>query len=379
MLAQHQRTDHDVISASTASKHENDIRTETTLKYRSGSTFGQAFTATESQNMDISLIEQYDQASSSSPNYKVSAAAAATHSAAYQFSRNKEEQPRSSLVTHIDLIEITEKQRPGGEQPIVTVTDAFSRAREDTGRFSEYAVCLIQKLDKDGVKISTELAIRSPIIQRALRSILSGYAFLNLVADPIVIVKPYDALFHYREEIREYTKSANRTDEERRHMEVLVDRFFRLYLQPIEKIYMEEVPKGKISFDMLWTLYKAEDNVLVQDQHFQEIHRVVHCEEKKDKDNERVFHLYTWRWGYNAGEFGPTPETIMIPAFASTRQIEQINCFPLNMLDENKRKQLCQQSIARGHAWKTLIHPTHRIYNGKVPLLSSFGGKYLRG
>lgn len=119
-------------------------------------------------------------------------------------------------VTLADLEDITEKQRLGGEQPITTITSAFNRVREDSGRFNNHALLVTRKVNKNRDTIDIELAVQSSVIQNTLRLILRSYAYLNLAADPIVLKKPYDALFHYRNEIFGYAEAPERTDEEKR-------------------------------------------------------------------------------------------------------------------------------------------------------------------
>lgn len=270
-------------------------------------------------------------------------------------------------VSRIELIELTEKERPGGEQPIVTITNSFNRAKEDNGRYGEYALRLRRKHDKDGATTGTQLEVRSPIIRTALNTILDSYAFLNLLADPIIIKKPYDGIFHYRKEIAEYTDAPERTTEEREHMKVLTETFFPLYINPIEKIYQEEIPKGRVRFDLLWTLFRAEDDIIVHTEYFREIHRVVHCETKTDKDDNTFFQIHTWRWGYNAGKFGPAAELLALPEFSGTRRIEQLDCFPVRFLKPEDQKELRRKLVQRGHLWRELIRPSHKHYEGELP------------
>ena len=262
-----------------------------------------------------------------------------------------------------ELIDLTSKERPGGEHPSITPTDQFKRPRTDVGRFNDYALRYVRKLNKDGDHILTELVIGSPFIQQALRSILSSYSFLNLAADPIVIPKPFAPLFHYREELEEYTRSAERTDVEATHMRALMNEFFKLYMEDTRRIFTEEVPKGRVRFEYLWTLFRAEDDIIVHNEYFREMHRVVHCEVTITNAG-RKFNIYTWRWGYNAGKFGPCAETIIIHEFASTRRIQQLSCFPVKLLLPEEQAKLNQDLIDRGRQWRQLISPKQRLYNG---------------
>ena len=268
-----------------------------------------------------------------------------------------------SAITRIELVDITEKQKPYGEQPIISLTDSFHSSREDRGRYTEFAILIRRKIDKDGNAVSTEVEIRSPIIRRALQGILATYAFLNLAAVPIVIAKPYGALFHYRKEIREYTSAPERTSEETRHLRLLTD-FLDKNIGASEKLYQQLNLNGVITFDLLWTLFRAEDDIVCQTDYFEQISRVVHCESKTTKDDEKFFQIQVWRWGYNAGKFGPAQETLVIKEFSSTRRITQLPFFPFRCLSDMDQKAMRTRLVGRGYQWRNLIHPEYRQYNG---------------
>jgi hypothetical protein len=261
-----------------------------------------------------------------------------------------------------DLIDLTERQKVGGE-PTITQTGPWKRPRTDVGRYSEYALRVLRKLNKDGDPIRTELIISSPHIQKALRDIMSTYAFYNLEADPIVICKPYAPLFHYRKELKIYADDDKRSNEERVHMHALMEQFYGPYLGETERIFAEEIPKGRVRFEYLWTLFRAEDDILHHTEHFRELHRVMHCEHRTTGDGE-IFCIYTWRWGYNAGKFGPCSETIIMPKFSSTREIDQLLCFPVKLLEQEEQNLIFNTLIQRGKKWKELIKPSHQTYDG---------------
>jgi hypothetical protein len=268
----------------------------------------------------------------------------------------------SAIGSLPDLIDLTERERVGGE-PIITQTSHLKRPRVDGGRFPEYGLQIVRRLDKEGQTIRTELVIYSPHICKALREILSAYAFYNLAADPIVIAKPYAPLFHYRKEVKSYAESSERSHEEREHLYALLDKFYEPYLRETQLIFDEEIPKGRVRFAYLWTLFRAEDEVLHHTEHFRELHRVMHCEQRVIQDEE-VFCIYTWRWGYQNGKFGPCAETLMIQKFSSTREIQQLLCFPIKLLEPTEQDPIYKALIQRGMKWGTLMKPTHRDYHG---------------
>ncbi|KAI0199932.1 P-loop containing nucleoside triphosphate hydrolase protein [Astrocystis sublimbata] len=261
----------------------------------------------------------------------------------------------------LDLIDLTARYRAGAQAPTIAPTGYSHRPRLLTDQYSEYALRIIREIKPDGSEGQTTLEISSPIIQAVFRRIMSSYAFLDLAADPIVIKKPFAPLFHYRQELKKVA-SESENEIERTHMRLLMDEFYKPYLGEIEKIYRDEVPKGRVRFELLWTLFRAEDDVLVHTNHYREMHRVMHYEECVEEDE--YFRLYTWRWGYNAGKFGPCSETVSIPHFSSTRRISQLPCFPVKQLDPSEAEKIYRDFVNRGMKWRNLIKPSHRSYQG---------------
>lgn len=271
----------------------------------------------------------------------------------------------------LDLIDLTVRDRPGAENPSIAPTSHFKRPRAQFDLYSEYALRVMRKVDKDGNdagKKEISLEISSPVIQGVIRRVMASYAFLNLGADPIVIPHPFAPMFHYRKELKDVA-SSSKSEIERLHMQFLMDKFMRPYLSETERIFDDEVPTGKVRFEYLWTLFRAEDEVIKHTNHYREAHRVMHYEVLA-ADGSECFYLYTWRWGYNAGKFGPCSETIMIPKFSSTRRIEQLPCFPIKYLGTAERIQMCKDLVERGKTWRELIKPSHRMYTGKIVCLS---------
>jgi hypothetical protein len=265
----------------------------------------------------------------------------------------------------IELVDITEKSKGHGDQPQIYLTSSLYQAKENRGTYDEFALLLRRKVDKEGDAVSTTLEVQSPVIRHALKEILASYSRLNLAARPIEIEKPYTALFHYRNELRQYVDSNDRTVEEKLHMDVLM-KFMDLNIGPTEEMYEQMIPNGRITFDLLWTLFRPEDDIILQKDYFQECLRVIHCEEKT-KGNETIFQIEAWRWGFNGAQFGPTQEKIVISEFSSTRRITQLKIFPLKMMPEREREELCAFLIDRGHRWKECVNVGHRQYTGEGP------------
>lgn len=316
--------------------------------------------ATSATRVPVSGLATSTSANSSAPPDPLHASQPLLQSTTASVTNNEE----SGTGLHCALIDLTQKERSGGES-VITQTSHFKRPRIHDDRFSSYALQVLRRLNQHGQSLRTELVVHSPHLQKALREILSSYAFYNLAADPIVIAKPYAPIFHYRKELMAYAEAKERSDEERAHLKVLDEEFYKPYLGEVERIFTEEIPKGRVRFEYLWTLFRAEDDIVHHTEHFREVHRVMHCEEVVRGDDE-YFHLYTWRWGYNAGKFGPCSETIVIPKFSSTREISQLLCFPIKLLAGSEQDAIYGQLIERGRKWMKLMKSAFRSYDGKT-------------
>ena len=268
----------------------------------------------------------------------------------------------ATSTRHIDLVDITEKSRPYGDQPLVVLTSNYLKAKDNLGKYDDYALVLKRKVDSDGNETGTTLEIRSLVIRNALKLLLSTYGYLNLEACPIEIKKPYDALFHYRDEIREYAKAPERETDARKHLDVLV-RFMNTNLLATERLYAQMVPKGMIDFENLWTLYRAEDIIISQTDHYEECYRVISCT-TVTIDGDTFFELHVWRWGYNGYKYGPVEEKLRIAEFSIPRRILLLPFYPLKLASLEEQDSYRRNFVQRGKLWKAMVDVRHMQYEG---------------
>ncbi|KLU85045.1 hypothetical protein MAPG_04077 [Magnaporthiopsis poae ATCC 64411] len=87
---------------------------------------------------------------------------------------------------------------------------------------------------------------------------------LNLLSVPIVIPKPYYALFHFRNELEAYTTSPSRTANEREHMGLLLV-FMKNNLAEKVMEYNLQVKEGYTTFDLLPYLFRQGQIALSRD------------------------------------------------------------------------------------------------------------------
>jgi hypothetical protein len=267
--------------------------------------------------------------------------------------------------------DISEKERPSGDRPIVTPTSSVAQAKDDENDFSEYALLVRRKLDKDGKQKGVQLEIQNHIIQDALRRVMPECAHLNLAAHPITIQSPYYELFQYRKEIRNYIEDLDRTEDERSYLDVLL-RFMAANLAKIEKIHSQYHPHWTSTFRILWTYFRPETFVVYQCEHYQELYRVSRCHYTEDlKTKENFFELLVWSWEYNGTGFGAATTTLVLNEFQGARNLTEMELFPLECLPADEKSSIIARLIERGKRWRHLVHRSHQQYNGQSEISHS--------
>ena len=266
--------------------------------------------------------------------------------------------------TQLSILDITEKQRPSGDRPIITPTSSVAQAKDSDDEFGKYALLVRRKRDKDDKQKGTQLEIQSAVIQDALRAAMPECAHLNLAAHPIIIQAPYYELFQYRKEIRAYAEHPNRTDAQKSYLGLLL-RFMSANLAKIEKIHSQYHPHWKSTYAILWTFFRPETFVVYQREYYQELYRIRCCQYKQDpKTKENIFELLVWSWDYNGKGFGPTTTTLLLPEFQGARNLVETEFFPLDCLPTDEKASIVAQLIERGKKWRRLVHRSHQQYTG---------------
>jgi len=265
----------------------------------------------------------------------------------------------------LSILDITEKQRPSGDRPIITPTSSVAQAKDSDNDFGVYALLVRRKVDKDGKHDGTQLEIQSSIIQDALRAVMPECAYLNLAAHPIIIQAPYYELFQYRKEIREYAEHSNRTNTQKPFLSLLL-RFMSANLAKTEKIHSQYHPYWTSTYAILWTYFRPETLVVYQCEHYQELYRVRRCQYKQDSETkENFFELLVWSWEYNGKGFGPTITSLLLPEFQGARNLTETDFFPLDCLPAHEKTAIIARLIERGKRWRYLVHRSHQQYTGR--------------
>lgn len=263
----------------------------------------------------------------------------------------------------VELIDVTEKTRDHGDQPLVILTSTFNQAKNNLARYDDYALVIRRSVNIENIEISTTLEIRSHALRNALKECLVDYASLTLEAIPILIKKPYEALFHHRVALRKYANASERSEADKPHMTLFLD-FMEKNLAASERLYNQLVPYNLINFELLWALFRVDDIILQQNDHYTEAYRVKSTRTRME-DNELVFEIFAWHWAFNGSKFGPSPETILIEHFQGPMKIKELHVYPMRVLSPEDQHSLGASFIRRGRKWKSLVDVTYGEYDGE--------------
>ncbi|KAK3330027.1 P-loop containing nucleoside triphosphate hydrolase protein [Apodospora peruviana] len=270
---------------------------------------------------------------------------------------------------HATLMDITERQRPSGDRPIVIPTSTIAQAKELDKAYSRHALLLRRRSDKDGNELSKQLEIQSKHIRTALKTVMEACSYLNLDAYPIVIRHPYHELFQYRKEIRQYAEDVlvspdKNNSEEKRHLNLLI-KFIAANLGKVELLYDQFAPYGLTNYELLWTYFRPETAIVYQTEYYQEAYRVNSCRYvEREALNPPYFEISAWSWDYNGTYFGPKKSTIQVECFEGARKLSELEAYPLDCLDALERLQLTERLIRRGKVWRGVLDNQHKEYSG---------------
>jgi hypothetical protein len=236
------------------------------------------------------------------------------------------------------------------------------------------------RINAKGENESTELEIQSEPMQKALYTIISRRSQPGIFADPVIFRKPYYALFHCRNEIKEHTASESNSPEQRRHLEWLTE-VMADKLKGLEKVQATQVDNGLIEFKHIGILFEAGCLVLGQPSKGKEKGETTEKLEKTDNPECFMFHtisdeledrerggkyveIEVFRWGFNGTMFGLTAERLKISEFPGLRKITELECIPWASMKEEEKNKLFPKLVARGKKWCEYLEAKNLVYEG---------------
>jgi hypothetical protein len=263
--------------------------------------------------------------------------------------------------------DVTETEDIYGHIASTRRTAERMKYKVERDRYSDMAILIRRRLDSERQPLWKQIEIYSPEIQEAVAKVCGYSDLLNTKVSPIVIRKPYLALFHYRAELREYAVHTSRTDQEKVYLKVLVDFMAKAFARD-ETEYIRLVSKGQISFPLIWTLFKPGEEVFIHDSHFVRCGRVHSLQFIVRKG---LWKLGTQSWDYNGISFGLVDDHVELQPFEGICDITSLPAYPVRFHKNHDKDDLRQQLIERGRKWKSMVDVSHLSYEGGSSISSS--------
>ncbi|KAJ8119756.1 hypothetical protein ONZ43_g3363 [Nemania bipapillata] len=276
------------------------------------------------------------------------------------------------------VADITEVEDILGDRIRVKATPMFHQLKAESDKFVSNVLQLKRRQDSDKKLLDIRLIINSDIIQNAIREVLGFQFSLNLISNPIVFLKPYYPLFHYRAELYEYAESNERTDEEKKHLAVLIE-FMQINLQKMVTVYDHLVPNGLITFKALQSLIKPQTLIVSQDDEAPECFYVGDVNVATRADGAEYIRIQCFRWQYDGTKFGPEKVRLQILSFDGVKKwtsaIKRMKATYLGLLWSTNNEPSSEQGDMHIDERIILDHQTFFKYNIKSqPLLERTAG-----
>ena len=171
-------------------------------------------------------------------------------------------------------------------------------------------------------RVST-LKLQSPFLRDALRPILEQHG-LRFEEEHVSIHRPFQALFFERHRIQELTTEAEDPDA-REHLELLC-RIINEELGSVIDEYEELMTQGKITYDLLWTLFPPEALAIGKDGYHNQGYRI-----KSAAYDGKSLKLIAESVGFNGLQFGPVGWYHWQVEFEGSKTIVDLDIYPLSM------------------------------------------------
>lgn len=265
-----------------------------------------------------------------------------------------------------ELVDITETEASYGNGISSTrLTAERNKAKAQADRWSLFALVVRRREKADHEPKWVRLEVRSSILQQALTKICGESYWLDTRSDPIVIDSPYIALFHARHEIRNYAQHPDRTQDEQTLMKPLIN-FMKNEFGEREAEFDRLVPKKRINFHILWTIFRPHEEVLHHGDHSIECSVLRSIHPIRERDGQIVaYELRTWGFDYNGSRFGPVQKALILEGFTGSIDISSLEAYPLRF-HKNDGEDLRQALITRGMKWQQMLNNAHCSYDGKI-------------
>ncbi|KAK3323132.1 hypothetical protein B0T19DRAFT_198482 [Cercophora scortea] len=282
-----------------------------------------------------------------------------------------------------ELARILELPRSSGYGTRTVKLDSFDEHVDlndgDEEEFSNYAILMRREINQYGRPRRIQLEIQSPRLRAIFRDKAQRFRDINTEVSPIVIPAPYHVLFFLYKQLHDLSENKDTNDLTRAELKLLVQYIrSRECLGVVFDKWETLVPLGKVSFDILWTLFPPYKMLYFHRDEEEGCYLLEYCQPALTAEGgiQGLFNVV--RGAYDNGHFGLERLEISIPGFQGIRSITtaDLEIIPFEHLPTEDQQVVKKRLIQQTREWLRLQRAPYtylELRNG-----SSFGAYDVR-
>jgi hypothetical protein len=248
------------------------------------------------------------------------------------------------------------------------------REDKDKDRDRDVAFVLTRLYDKYRELEDTKLEIRSPFVKTALQEVIVRYPGIDFHAKVITILGSPRCLFHYRQELQEYSKRLVDV-EAARHIFFLLEHMYQVFGSDLDKWRNQiesPITPPRMDFAGLWMIFRPGS--LIYTNRNEGVERVLRlnsmtrCERTDPFCWSAKWTLRAEKLSFDGKKFGYLHEYFFIRPFDGYQGLDQLKNFPLQYHHEQDR--IKSALIARGRKFVDFRGVHYKYYHGVAKSLS---------
>ncbi|KAK3688879.1 hypothetical protein B0T22DRAFT_490466 [Podospora appendiculata] len=271
-----------------------------------------------------------------------------------------DEAPGNAWFQPPELARILELPRSSGYGTRTVKLDSFDEQvdlNDGDEEFAHYTILMRREINQYGRVRKLQLEIQSPRLRAIFRDKAQQFHDINTEANPIVIPAPYHVLFFLYKQLRDISETKDTDKLTREELKLLVQYMrSRECLGVVFDKWESLVPLGKISFDILWTLFPPYKMLYFHRDDDEGCYLLEYCQPVLTAEGgiQGLFNVV--RGAYDNDRFGVEKIPILIPSFQGIKSITtaDLEIIPFEQLPTEDQKAVKERLIGRTHEWLRL-------------------------
>ncbi|KAM5475665.1 hypothetical protein MauCBS54593_001357 [Microsporum audouinii] len=202
----------------------------------------------------------------------------------------------------------------------------------EVSELDEYVFVVRSRIDKHTTKPTVYIDVKSEGLRDILRDVLKDIKAVSLDAEMPSVSR--DLLFNLLPRLEAYETHADKTEsgpgDALQHLNKLIEHIKKAYGQTVKRFELL-VANGKITYDLLWALFKPGEKVYSLCPGTDKPRAVTfdYGAERKDQQGVEFFHLTGHYFDFDGKVFGQVEGSARIDYFPGAVYISKLKAFPL--------------------------------------------------